>query len=98
MRPASCGLATMESGNGIMEYYVALDVSLEQTSICLVDQAGSGRAGGRLPSLQSRSPALAISTSTKMNVVILMTSSVAFDCCLKSWRFVLGRRPEKSAV
>ena len=39
MRPASCGLATMESGNGIL--YVGLDVSLKQTSICVVDQTGS---------------------------------------------------------
>ena len=38
MRPASCGLPTMESGNRI---YVGLDVSLKQTSICVVDQTGS---------------------------------------------------------
>ena len=31
----------MEGGNGAMEYYVGLDVSLKQTSICVVDQSGS---------------------------------------------------------
>ena len=38
MRPAPCGLATMENDNGIL--CRALDVSLKQTSICVVDQAG----------------------------------------------------------
>ena len=37
-RPASCGLATMESGNEVL---CRMDVSLKQTSICVVDQAGS---------------------------------------------------------
>ena len=30
-----------------MEYYVGLDVSLKQTSICVVDRTGVGRARGR---------------------------------------------------
>ena len=29
-----------------MEYYVGLDVSLKQTSICVVDQARAGRTRG----------------------------------------------------
>jgi hypothetical protein len=37
MGPASCGLAAMESGNGIL---CRTDVSLKQTSICVVDQTG----------------------------------------------------------
>src|SRR5579862_3776594 len=38
MRSTSCGLSMMESG---MEYYVGLDVSLKQTSICVVNQTGA---------------------------------------------------------
>ena len=49
MRPAPCGLATMESDNAIL--CRAGRVSLKQTSICVVDQAGLvGRRGrGRTP-------------------------------------------------
>src|SRR5215469_9618695 len=38
MRPSSCGLATRRAA---MEHYVGLDVSLKQTSICVVNQVGS---------------------------------------------------------
>ena len=39
MRPASCGLATMESGNGILCWN--REVSLKQTSICVVNRTES---------------------------------------------------------
>src|SRR5262245_52416189 len=39
MRPSSCGLAN--AWRAAMKYYVGLDVSLKQTSICVVKQTGS---------------------------------------------------------
>ena len=39
-----------------MEYYVGLDVSLKQTSICVVDQAGLVVREGVVDSDQSKAP------------------------------------------
>src|SRR5437868_3063775 len=39
MRPSSCGLAN--AWRAATKYYVGLDVSLKQTSICVVNQTGS---------------------------------------------------------
>ena len=41
-----------------MELYVGLDVSLEETSICVVDKAGTTACEGKVSSQPNRLPSL----------------------------------------
>ena len=56
-----------------MEYYVGLDVSLKQTSICVVDQTGSVVREGVVPELENKI------CQTRKSVDLWNTSSAHFS-------------------